>query len=277
MTSLKKWSMEKFGAVNKELESIRRRLEELAEQNSEGQQKEMSRMRICMDELLYREEMMWLQCSQISWLKEGDRNTKYFHCKAASRAKKNRIKLLRKEDGQIMKDKKEMANMTRDFFKKLYNVYPGVQPEELVNLFQPLIMEDMNKELCKDFAEEEISDALFQIGPLKAPGPDDFPAGFFQRNWAVIKLDVIRGVKRFFETGNMPPGVNETAIVFITEKDNPELLKEFWSISLCNVIYKVVSKCLVNILRPLLQDLIAPMQSAFIPRRMISDNILIAF
>jgi hypothetical protein len=46
------------------------------------------------------------------------------------------------------------------------------------------------------------------------------------------------------------------------KKEDLELLKDFRPISLCNVIYKVVSKCLVNRLRPLLQELIAPMQSA---------------
>jgi hypothetical protein len=53
-----------------------------------------------MDELLYREEMMWFQRSRISWLCEGDRNTKYFHRKAATGARRNRIKRLIKDDGQ---------------------------------------------------------------------------------------------------------------------------------------------------------------------------------
>jgi hypothetical protein len=45
----------------------------------------------------------------------------------------------------------------------------------------------MNEDLMKEFTEKEISDGLFQIGPLKAPGPDGFPARFFQRNWAALK------------------------------------------------------------------------------------------
>jgi hypothetical protein len=47
-----------------------------------------------MDELLYREEMMGLQRSHIAWLMEGDHNTKFFHRKTATRAKKNTIKRL---------------------------------------------------------------------------------------------------------------------------------------------------------------------------------------
>ena len=135
----------------------------------------------------------------------------------------------------------------------------------------------MNERLCASFSEQEISDALFQIGPLKAPGPDGFPARFLQRNWGIIKEDVIRAVQRFFEEGIMPDNVNDTSIVLIPKKNNPEELKDFRPISLCNVLFKVVSKCLVNRLRPLLQDIISPTQSAFIPGRMITDNALIAF
>jgi hypothetical protein len=55
------------------------------------------------------------------------------------------------------------------------------------------------------------------------------------------------------------------------------VLKDFRWISLCNVIYKVVSKCMVNRLWPVLHDVIGPMQSAFVPGRMVTDNAVIAF
>lgn len=71
----------------------------------------------------------------------------------------------------------------------------------------------------------------------------------------------------------MPEGVNDTCIVIA----DPESIKDFRPINLCIVIYKIVSKCIVNKLRPLLQDIISPHQSAFIPGRMITDNALIAF
>jgi hypothetical protein len=90
------------------------------------------------------------------------------------------------------------------------------------------------------------------MGPLKAPGPDDFPARFFKRNWEVLRTGVMIGVWAFFAMGHMPRGINDTVIVLIPKKDSPEGLKDYRPISLCNVIYKVLSKCLVNCLRPLL-------------------------
>jgi hypothetical protein len=91
-----------------------------------------------------------------------------------------------------------MQSMARDFFKDLYTVDPGVNPQELVQLFRPMITGEMNAKLCKEFSDEEINDALFQIGPLKAPGPNGFPARLFQKNWKIMKPDVVTGVKKIF-------------------------------------------------------------------------------
>lgn len=75
----------------------------------------------------------------------------------------------------------------------------------------------------------------------------------------------------------MPEGVNDTSIVLIPKVDKPERLTEYRPINLCNVIYKVVAKCLVNRLCPILDEIISPEQSAFVPGRMITDNALVAF
>jgi hypothetical protein len=75
----------------------------------------------------------------------------------------------------------------------------------------------------------------------------------------------------------MPEGINDNAIVPNPKIKNPLSLKDSMPISLCNVIYKVVDKCLANRMRPLLHDIIWEMQSVFIPGRMIIDNAIIAF
>jgi len=108
-----------------------------------------------------------------------------------------------------------MAAMAQDFFKSMYTRDDNVDPEVLKQYLPERVSRDMNEKLCMEFSDEEIGNALFQIGPLKAPGPDGFPARFFQRNWGMMKEDIIRAVKEFFSTGSMPDEVNDTTIVLI--------------------------------------------------------------
>lgn len=87
----------------------------------------------------------------------------------------------------------------------------------------------------------------------------------------------MKAVKHFFAVGSIPDGVNNTIIVLIPKTKDADDLKDFRPISLCNVLYKMIAKCIVNRLRPMLQHLISENQSAFLPGRLISDNALIAF
>ena len=75
----------------------------------------------------------------------------------------------------------------------------------------------------------------------------------------------------------MPPRVNKMTIVLIPKTNDAAYLKDFRPISLCNVVYKVVAKCMINRLRPYLNRLISHNQSAFIPGRLITDNALVEF
>ena len=95
---------------------------------------EARRTAAAMDEMLYRKEMMWLQRSRISWLREGDRNTKFFHQKAIWRSRKNRIKRLKAENGQWCDDPSAMTSMAKDFFQALYSPDEEVNPDSLTSL-----------------------------------------------------------------------------------------------------------------------------------------------
>lgn len=130
---------------------------------------------------------------------------------------------------------------------------------DITRLHWETVSEDTNDLLCKDFSDEEIGDALFQIGPHKAPGHDGFLDPFFQRNWRTIKVDVIQAVKRFFRDGVMTEEVNDTNVVVIPKVPHPKTLTYFRPISSCNVTYKIVLKCLVNRHRSLSRQLKVPL------------------
>ena len=83
------------------------------------------------------------------------------------------------------------------FFTKLYTIDDLVEPDLIIDNLQARVNDDMNISLYKDFSNEEISDALFQIGPLKAPRPNGFPARFFPNKLGSDKDDVTKGVNHF--------------------------------------------------------------------------------
>jgi hypothetical protein len=80
----------------------------------------------------------------------------------------------------------------------------------------------------------------------------------------------------FFQSGIMPAHINDTHIALIPKKLVPLVPADYRPISLCNVIYKIIAKCIANRLKPHLPDYIHPTQQAFIEGRRISNNIIIA-
>ncbi|KAL0292085.1 UNVERIFIED_CONTAM: hypothetical protein Scaly_2605800 [Sesamum calycinum] len=115
------------------------------------------------------------------------------------------------------------------------------------------------------------------MAPLKSPGPDGMPPIFYQKFWHVVKSDVISCVLNFLNSRILPMGFNETHIVLIPKCKQPQSLSQYRPISLCNVAYKIASKSIANRLKPWLDRIISPAQSAFVPGRLITDNVLLAF
>jgi hypothetical protein len=124
---------------------------------------------------------------------------------------------------------------------------------------------------------EEIQLALNQMDPLKALGPDGFPACFFQQNREILHQEVCDAIKYFFDSCRLDASINATVIALIPKTKNPISVTDFKPISLCNVVYKILSKVLANRLKVILPCIISESQSAFISGRLITDNIIAAY
>ncbi|KAL0409776.1 UNVERIFIED_CONTAM: hypothetical protein Sradi_1912000 [Sesamum radiatum] len=135
----------------------------------------------------------------------------------------------------------------------------------------------MAEDLTQPYTEAEVTKALYQMAPLKSPGPDGMPPIFFQSFWHIVKQDVVSCVLTFFNSYVSPVGLNHTYITLIPKCKQPEYLHQFRPISLCNVVYKIASKAIANRLKTHLDRIISPTQSAFVLGRLITDNILLAF
>ena len=122
----------------------------------------------------------------------------------------------------------------------------------------------------------EVRNAIFSMQSFKALGPDGFQSLIFKHFWDVVGEDFWKYVMKSFSSGYIDDKIAETLLVLIPKENNPTRLKNFQPISLCNVIFKVITMVLVNRIRPFLDDLIGPFQSNFIPGRGTTDNVILA-
>lgn len=137
-----------------------------------------------------------------------------------------------------------------------------------------LTVEEKNH-LHKDFSASEIESAVRGMGKYKAPGPDGFQPVFYQSCRDIVGSSVIRFVLDFFVSGILPPETNDVLLVLIAKVSKPENITQFRPISLCNVLFKTITKTMVERLKLVISKLIGPAQTSFIPGRLSTDNIVL--
>lgn len=111
--------------------------------------------------------------------------------------------------------------------------------------------------------------AVFDLGALKAPGPDGFSGIFYQTYWEIINSVIHHTTSHSLETATFLPAMNRTFLTLIPKQPSPKTAAHFRPIGLCNFSYKILAKVLANRLKPLMPSLISENQSAFVSGRQI--------
>ncbi|XP_072064306.1 uncharacterized protein [Arachis hypogaea] len=226
--------------------------------------------------VLLQEELLWYQKSREQWVRCGDRNTKFFHLQTVIRRKRNKIHGLFLEDGSWATETTTLEMAANSFFQKLFSTREDIDLDAMGPFPCPSLSTKTCQKLVEPVTSEEVKRAVMTMSSFKAPGPNGFQAIFYKEFWDSLSNDVCRLVKRAFEGEPLNAAIFDTLIVLIPKVEVPSSLREFWPISLCNVIYKIVTKVLVNRFRPFLSEIIGPLEGGFIPGRGTTENIIIA-
>ena len=263
---------EKVMKLRHELDTVQRALD-ADPFNIDIREEEATYLNAYNDAILLEEQFL-KQKAKVEWLRAGDANSAYFHKVVKSRKARSRIDVITNNDG-IQFDGEAVPNAFVSHYASFLGQEGVTIPLDVDELFMttldPIVAEDM----VRDISVQEVKDALFSMGDDKAPGPDGFTAAFFKGAWDIVSKDVTLAVQEFFQNGKLLKEVNHTILALLPKVASPSRINDFRPISCCNVLFKCISKIIANRIKDSLTSLVSLNQSAFVPGRRISDNILL--
>ncbi|WVZ83725.1 hypothetical protein U9M48_030845, partial [Paspalum notatum var. saurae] len=217
------------------------------------------------------------QRAKKQWVTLGDRNTAFFHKCILKRARKNRIPFIITQDGTTLTTNEQIADCFRCYFTNLFSSQLNDLPPQDQNAESLQGVEPLNDAYTDSTpSTQEIWDIVKNMRNDAAPGPDGFNAAFYKVAWPWIAQDVTRLIVDFYSTGELPQILNRTYITLIPKGTNATSPQNFRPISLCNVIYKIISSSLAKRIKNHQPSYIHASQAAFILGRHIISNIILA-
>ncbi|KAK1321772.1 hypothetical protein QJS10_CPA03g01344 [Acorus calamus] len=268
--ALKVWNKNVFGNIQNHIRNSREILESAQlilhgdPLNSELIKAETT-ARMQYQSVLKTEEGFLRQKSRQQWLQLGDKNSKYFYASIKARSSRNTISCLRTTGGDLCTDPTFIKDSIVSYFTELLNRESGRQVSPLC--FPRNISMSQNDMLTENITVEEVKLAVFSLKALSSPGPDGFPARFYQRFWLQISDDLLLAIQHFFEHGYLLRQISNSFISLIPKTANAESLDGYRPISLCNTLYKIITKIMATRLQKSLPSIISPHQTAFVKGR----------
>jgi hypothetical protein len=128
----------------------------------------------------------------------------------------------------------KMFEMAVNYFQQIFTS-SNLSEEALSTCLEGMekvISDDMNPGLLAKFSADEISQALKQMYPTKAPGPDGMLAIFYQTYWDIVGPEVSQAIISILHSGYTLRKINYIHITVIPKVKNPERITDFRPISL---------------------------------------------
>ncbi|XP_065628619.1 uncharacterized protein LOC136067152 [Quercus suber] len=215
---LKRWNVEEFGNIGLRVQNLWKDLNvlEVIEEDrvlSAEESLEKDRIHGELEKSTLLEEICWRQKSRALFLKEGDMNTKFFHCIANSHRRSNTIDRLL-VDGELYIDE---------------GIIEGISEEDANWLDRP-------------FDEDEVYKVVHDFNGDNAPGPDGFSMAFFQSCWSLVKNNIMNVFHNFHAHAVFEKSLNATFLALIPKKNDAVDVKDFRPISLVGGLYKIIAK-----------------------------------
>eukprot|EP00253_Pinus_taeda_P031484 PITA_31484 len=269
---IRKWNREEFRHIMEEKQKLEKEMEDIQQQiilegRDEERSKEAGRIIKQLEERRKQEEIMLRQKSRINWLREGERNTKFFHQAMIQNRQRNWIFSIKTAEGERVVEQEEIERVLVEYHKGILTETQddrGEAIEQICKEIPKLITAEQNKALMRAGTREEVEEVVMNKKKGKAPGPDGFTVEFYQAGWHFMGQEILEAVEESRLKQKIWPGINSTFLTLIPKSNISEEAQGFRPIALCNVIYKIIATLIAKRLKPLLPSIISPEQTGFV-------------
>jgi hypothetical protein len=197
--------------------------------------------------------------SQAIWLSEGDNNTKFFNKYAAFRKNFNTIWELEGADGSKVSSFKDIASAGKNHFHYLFKESAASNIDEIVkviSLFPRFFDEEVNAGMEAVVSKEELKVLLSSFKKRKSPNLNNWTIEVYLGFYDLLEEDLLRVIEESKLPKKNLGAMNATFIALIPKKINLSTFENFRPISLCNLVYKIVSKIIANRLKQALSNMV---------------------
>ncbi|XP_074303662.1 uncharacterized protein LOC141638147 [Silene latifolia] len=188
------------------------------------------------EKLRYQVESYWYTRASRLELKDGDKNTFYFHHNAKQRRKRNKIVGIEDNEGCWCEKEEEAGRVIDSYFRELFESCNPNNMEAVAAVMREVITPEMNELFDRDLSDAKVKEALFQMHPQKAPSSDSMTTRFYQIYLDVVGRDVCSFVRDWWMGKANLTEVNQNNVVLIPKCPEPKRITEFRPTSLCNVL-----------------------------------------